>query len=199
MDQEKETQTTFEIRNAIVVAALKLFVEKGYFNTSLTEISEAVGLKNTSAIYTHFANKQAIANELYTTIFDSLNVSIDDIRRRNQKSSEQLRGIVDLLFKLTDEAPYVMHFILNTRINEFLPQVKPVQDTAAFVKIIKIIQTGMRAGEIRSIDAKLCYAYFFGVINEALRLMLSGMFDKKADAYQSQTWLVAWNMIAAKK
>jgi AcrR family transcriptional regulator len=197
MDQEKEiTHTKAETQDEILLAALKLFATKGYFNTSLTDIAEAAGLKNTSVLYHHFKNKQMIATQLYATIFDSLSISVDDIRRRNQKSSEQLRGIVDLLFKLTDDAPDVMQFLLILKLNEFLPDEKPVMETAAYLKIIKIIQSGIKAGEIRNIDPLLVSAYFFGIINHTLRMVLSGALDKNADAYLSQTWLAAWNVIA---
>lgn len=139
-----------------------------------------------------------IASALYVNIFDSLNISIDDIRRRNKKSSEQLREIVDLMFRLTSEAPDVMQFLLVLKIHEFLPEEKPLLETAPFVKIIKIIQAGIKAGEIRNIDPLLGYAYFFGIINQTLRLLLTGALDKKPEVYQSQTWLAAWNAIAKK-
>jgi AcrR family transcriptional regulator len=199
MDQEKEIiQTKTEIQDEILLAALKLFARKGYFNTSLTDIAEAAGIKNSSAIYHHFKNKNMIATQLYANIFDSFNISVDDIRRRNQKSSEQLRGIVDLFFKLTDDAPDIMRFLLILKLNEFLPEEKPVLETPAFVKITKIIQSGIKSGEIRNIDPQLVNAYFFGIINNTLRLVLTGVLDKKADAYLSQTWLAAWNLIAKK-
>lgn len=199
MDKEKEdTQTKVDTQDEILLAALKLFAEKGYFNTSLTDIVDATGLKTTSALYHHFKNKQMIAAALYANIFDSLNVSIDDIRRRNQKSSEQLRGIVDLFFRLTDEAPDVMQFLLVLNINEILPDEKPLLENAPFVKIIKIIQAGANSGEIRAIAPQLCFAYFFGIINTTLRMVLTGVLDKKADTYQAQTWLAAWSAIAKK-
>jgi AcrR family transcriptional regulator len=199
MDQEKEiTQSKAETQDEILLAALKLFAEKGYFNTSLTDIAEAAGIKNTSAIYQHFKNKQMIAAQLYANIFESLNISIDDIKRRNQKSSEQLRGIVDLFFKLTDDAPDVMQFLLILKLNEFLPEEKPVLETSPFVKIIKIIQSGINSGEIRNINPLLVSAYFFGIINNTLQLVLTGALDKKADMYLAQTWFTAWNAIARK-
>src|SRR5690606_31898229 len=100
MDKEKENiQIKSEAQDEILLAALKLFAQKGYFNTSLTDIKDAAGIKTTSGIYQHFKNKQMIASALYVNIFDSLNISIDDIRRRNKKSSEQLREIVDLMFR----------------------------------------------------------------------------------------------------
>ena len=199
MDQEKEIiQVNVVTKDEILVAALKLFASKGYFKTSLVDIAELLNLNNTHLIYHHFKDKQSMANELYANIFDSLSVSIDEIRRKNQKSSEHLRGIVDLLFRLTDDAPVIIRFLFVLKFNEFLPEEKPLLETAAYVKIFKIMQSGIRAGEIRDIDPQLINTYFFGVVAHTLRSVLEGALEKKADAYLNQTWLVAWNAIAKK-
>lgn len=199
MDQEiEDIQTQPEVQDEILLAALKLFTEKGYFNTSLIDIKEAAGLKTTGIIYQHFKTKQMIAVQLHANIFDSLSISIDDIRRTNEKSSEQLRSIVDLLFKLTDDAPDVSRFLLVLNANEFLPEAKPLHESAAFKKIINIIEVGIKEGEIRNISPQLGYAEFFGIIDNTLRLVLTGFLDRKADFYQSQAWLAAWNALAKK-
>ena len=199
MDQEIEyIQTESEVQDEILLAALALFAQKGYFNTSLIDIKEAAGIKNTGIIYQHFKTKQMIAAQLHAAIFSSLSVSIDDIRRKNEKPSEQLRSIVDLLFKLTDEAPDVMRFLLILNVNEFLPEVTPRHDSAAFIKIIRIIEAGIKEGEIRNITPQLGFAHFFGIIDNTLWLVLSGFLDRKADFYQSQAWLAAWNAIVKK-
>lgn len=199
MDQEiEDIQTQSEVQDEILVAALKLFAGKGYFNTSLIDIKEAAGIKNIGTIYQHFKTKQMIAAQLHANILGSLDVSIDDIRRKNEKSSEQLRGIVDLLFKLTDEAPDVMRFLLILHINEFFPDARPLHEFPAFLKIIGIIEAGIKAGEIRNVTPQLGYAEFFGIIDNTLRLVLTGLLDRKADFYQSQAWLAAWNTIAKK-
>ncbi|MDO9269194.1 MAG: TetR/AcrR family transcriptional regulator [Methylobacter sp.] len=199
MDQEIENiQIKSEVQDEILLAALKLFVEKGYFNTSLIDIKDEVGIKNTGIIYQHFKTKQMIASQLYANILNSLSISIDEIRCKNEKPSEQLRGIVDLLFKLTDEAPDVMRFLLILNVNEFLPEAKPLHETAAIIKIIRIIEAGIKVGEIRNITPQLGYTHFFGVIDNTLRLVLAGFLDRKADSYQPQTWLTAWNTIVKK-
>ena len=127
MDTEKEKdQKKSEIQDEILLAALKLFTDKGYFNTSLNEIKEEAGIKTTSTIYQHFKNKQAIAKELYGYILNSLSCSIDEIRRKNKKSSDQLREIVNLMFSLTEEAPEIMQFLLIKNHVEFLPDEKPI-------------------------------------------------------------------------
>ena len=201
MDQEIEifnASTITTTSSEILIAALKLFAKKGYFNTSLTDIAKKANIKNTSEIYQHFTNKQVIAAQLYADIFANLNESIDEIWLKNDKPSEQLRGTVDLLFRLTEDAPDVMRFLLNLKFDEFLPDEKPLQETAAFCKIYKIIQAGVTSGEIRNIDPMLGYIYFFGIVNATLQGILAGVLDKKADTYLLQTWLAAWNCIVKK-
>ena len=197
MDTENKTTVKKAVtQDEVLLASLKLFSEKGYFNTSLTDIKDAVGIKTTSGIYQHFKNKQAIAEALIENILDSLSISIDDIRRRNRRASEQLREIVDLLFKLTDEAPEVVQFLLFVNIKEIVPEGKSLLETAPFSKIQRVIQNGIKDGEIRSIDPLLAYSYLFGIIKQTLSLVLSGDLPEIADSYQSQAWLAAWGSIA---
>ncbi len=194
----KRLQKKAVTEDEILLASLKLFSEKGYFNTSLSDIKDAVGIKTTSGIYQHFKNKQAIAEVLYSNVLDSLSISIDDIRRRNRKSSEQLREIVDLLFQLTDEAPEVTKLLLLVNIREILPEEISLLETAPFNKIKRVIQNGIKDGEIRAIDPLLAYTYFFGIIRHTLSLVLTDDLPKDADSYQSQAWLAAWSSIAKK-
>jgi AcrR family transcriptional regulator len=194
----KKTEKKSVTQDEILLAALKLFSEKGYFNSSLTDITDAVKIKTSSGIYQHFKNKQAIAEALYLHILDSLSVSIDDIRRRNRKASEQLREIVELLFKLTDEAPEIIRFLWVVNIQEILPEEKTLVETAPFNKIRRIIQNGIKDEEIRAIDPLLAYNYFFGIIKYTLELVLSGDLDKDAESYHAQAWMAAWSSIAKK-
>lgn len=194
----ESTPTKTLSQDEVLQAALKLFAQKGYANTSLTDIKDAVGLKTTSGVYQYFKTKQAIAETLRENILDSLSISIDDIRRRNRKASEQLREVVDLLFKLTDDAPEIIQFLLFVKTEDFLPDSTPLMDSAAFNKIKRIIQNGIKEGEIKNIDYLLAYCYFFGIINQTLLMVLNGALPKSADSYQSQAWLAAWGCIAKK-
>ena len=60
--------------------------------------------------------------------------------------------------------------------------------------IVNIIENGINLGEIRGIDPQLACAYFLGIVNNTLRLVLVRVLDKKADVFLSQ----AWNAIAKK-
>lgn len=207
MEQEQEKELEVEVKavpeqsltqDQVLQASLKLFAQKGYFNTSLTDIKNAVGIQTNSGLNQFFKTKQAIAEALRDNILDSLSISIDDIRRRNRKASEQLREIVDLLFKLTDEAPEIMQFLLFAKAEEFIPESPALLETPAFVKIKRIIQNGIKEGEIRSIDPLLAYSYFFGIISQTIALVIQGALPRTADSYQSQAWMAAWGSIVKK-
>jgi len=199
MEQEAELNTNKVVNpDQILQASLKLFASKGYANTSLSDIKEAAGLKSISGIYQFFKTKQAIAQAIQENILDSFSISIDDIRRRNRKASEQLREIVDLLFKLAEEAPEIIQFLLFIKTSEFLPEQPPLLETAPFNKLKRIFQAGIKDGEIRAMDHLLAYSYFFGIIQHTIGLVINGTLPKTADNYQAQAWLAAWGCIVKK-
>ncbi|MGB4498745.1 MAG: TetR/AcrR family transcriptional regulator [Methylococcaceae bacterium] len=192
-------QKNDDTQNEILRAALSLFVQKGYLNTSLFDIAQAANLSQTQEIYLYFSTKQELATEVYNAILDSLSVSIDEIRRRNKKASEQLHSLVDLLFKLTNEAPDTLRFIFEINTNDFLPNdSKRYLQTPAVNKMLKMIQLGINNGEIKSLAPMLLYTYFFGIINTTLQMILNGTLEKRTELYQSQAWLTAWNAIVKK-
>jgi TetR/AcrR family transcriptional regulator, repressor of fatR-cypB operon len=200
MEQEIENNNNkkLDTPDEILLAALRLFAQKGFFNTSLTDIAKEAGIKTTSGVYQHFKNKQTIAAALYANIIDSLSISIDDIRRCNKKPSEQLREVVGLLFRLAQDAPDIIEFLFVIKLSEFLPDEKPLIETAPFIKIIKIIQAGIKAEEIKNVDPMLVYTLFFGIINHTLVMAVSGNLNKSVDSYQSPAWLAAWHAIHKK-
>jgi AcrR family transcriptional regulator len=51
-------------REAIMAAALDLFVERGFYGTAVPEIADAAGV-GAGTIYRYFENKEALVNELY--------------------------------------------------------------------------------------------------------------------------------------
>ncbi|WP_205634571.1 TetR/AcrR family transcriptional regulator [Mycolicibacter kumamotonensis] len=59
-------------RHALVDAARRLFVEKGYHHTSTEEIVAAAGVGTRGALYHHFTDKQA----LFEAVFHSVEVDL---------------------------------------------------------------------------------------------------------------------------
>ncbi len=67
--------TTEERRKAILQAALRSFLTKGFTNTTVEEIRQLSGA-STGSIYHHFENKEKIAIELYREGRNDLNLTL---------------------------------------------------------------------------------------------------------------------------
>ncbi len=76
-------------RETIRQAAERLFAEKSYGAVSMRDIAGAVGIRQ-SAIYNHFASKQAILADLMVTHMESLLVAWDDARLADAPPAERL-------------------------------------------------------------------------------------------------------------
>lgn len=83
-----------DTRQHILDAALDLFAEKGFFGTSMRELARAVGVRE-SAIYHHFANKDALLDALMTE-------AGEDKVARFDRAMEKLKALPvrDLLMSL---------------------------------------------------------------------------------------------------
>ncbi len=69
-------------RDRMLEAALELFGRQGFKATTVREIAAAVGVRD-SAIYAHFAGKQAIYDELFAEggppSFESLHIDVEEL------------------------------------------------------------------------------------------------------------------------
>ncbi len=68
--ERREAERT-DVRNRILEAARRILVEQGYEATTMRAIADAIKYTPT-ALYHHFANKQALVTELCQTDFDEL-------------------------------------------------------------------------------------------------------------------------------
>ena len=59
-------------RAALVDAAMKLFVDKGYHHTGTEEVVAAAGVGTRGALYHHFADKQALFEAVFVAVEEGL-------------------------------------------------------------------------------------------------------------------------------
>ncbi len=178
----------------ILKAALDLFTQKGYFNTSIAEIREAADV-STGTIYHHFKTKEAIAAALFSTIVESLKESLAEIWNRTESTLDRLRKVTELLFALTEEAPQVMRFLLLLRHQEFIQNAPPLLGTAPFQELRRTIAEGIERGELRRLDPEIAFACFCGMLFQTIRLRLEGVLEKPLDWCLLDTWTSIWKAL----
>lgn len=163
------TEAALEKRREIVLAAARLFDEKGYANTSMKEVAQASGMHKPT-LYHYFASKDAILFEIHDQLMDHLQRQLD-VRRAEHRGRAVLAlraTIHDLLAAFASHPGFPRVF---TEAHRELPEgpravVAAKRDLYAeqFEALIAEAQAG---GEIRDLDPKLTRLSVLGMASWA--------------------------------
>ena len=166
----REPDTTgWPTRELILLKASHLFANRGFLGTSTRDIAEAVGIRQPS-VYSHFASKQAIAEEL--------------LRRDLEGGSEALERIVAegggppvelyryLLWEITHdlESPFDLRSLyLGDLLDlpEFAETRRLLRRYDAIVK--SVIVRGIESGDFHDVDPRFAQRAVDALILQAMR------------------------------
>lgn len=180
-----------QVRETVLDSALYLFAQKGYFNTSISDIVRHSGV-STGSIYHHFSDKLDIARALYDRHVVQMETLISDIEQRHRQAEARCRGIILALFALTEKEPMVMAYMLHARHQEFMPDVAPICSSRPFLHMREVVVNGMSNGEIRQMDTMLAAVCVFGGALKFIQFHLDGILEKSLSEYFDELWSIAW-------
>ncbi|MDO4170351.1 MAG: TetR/AcrR family transcriptional regulator [Lachnospiraceae bacterium] len=176
-------------RKLITETAIELFKEKGYKNTSVTDICKACGITK-GTFYYHFPNKDEITFEFYENIYsDFSDILVDVFMMENAK--EQLWKIfefsIDHTITLT---PKVLYALLMSDIQKGFDLFTPYGDytrntnSGKMLKLmIELVKKGQQSGQIKDGDSEMMVrTYIAALMGIAIAWSRSdGIFDEKED------------------
>lgn len=183
-------------RDKVLSAALGLFTRKGYFSTSVRDITAESGV-STGSLYHYFKDKEGVAAALYQGLIDRMRGELEQITRRHESAHDQCRAVVQLLFTITAEEPDVMAFMLYVKHREFLPNALPVCSSEPFDMMRGMVQRGMERGEIEAGDLLVASTCLFGGAIRMATSALDGLLERPLDDYLDQVWRCSWRAVAA--
>jgi TetR/AcrR family transcriptional regulator, repressor of fatR-cypB operon len=197
MDTRTETQRarTTPATEQVLGAALNLFTEQGYFNTSIPDIVKASSV-STGSIYHYFRDKEGIARSLYDTLVERMESHFSEIEATYATAHDRCRAVIALLFELTEQEPAVMRFMLFSRHREFIPDQKPVCSSRPFVQMREMVAAGMKGGEVREMTPIIAASAVFGGALRLIQLRLDGILDAPLPEYLDEIWQCAWRSVA---
>lgn len=153
-------------RERILQASLNLFVDQGYFNTNVPDISRASKC-SVGSIYHHFLNKEEIADHIYKA-------GIKDFRKVLSKAFDPannlettIKAVVVTFLGFVEDNRQLSRYLWSARHNEFLSK-KVMQPTGVGFDefgrgLTKLIKTGVRNGEIPPVNAEIIWSIVFGI------------------------------------
>ncbi len=185
-----------ERQEKILLEALRLFTEKGYFNTSVSDIQAALNL-SVGTLYNYFKNKEAIAITLFSNIENCLYEALCEIERKHLDTAGRCKAIVHHLFDTTERAPASMQYLFYTKHREFMAVEKSVFASLPFLKMKEMVIQGQQRGEIRDIDADVALVALFAGPMRMISLRIDNILERPLPTYLDESWECAWRSVKA--
>lgn len=169
-------------RERILQASLELFVEQGYFNTNVPDISKRSRC-SVGSIYHHFLNKEEIAAKLYEDSIQRFRQALADVIEVQSDLATNIRRIVIAFLEFSEANHLISRYLWLARHSEFLTDETGRPTLVGFDqlgrRLTKVVKNGMRSGEIPALKAEIFWSIVFGLPLSFVRDWLDG--------YTSQT------------
>ncbi|MBI5343392.1 MAG: TetR/AcrR family transcriptional regulator [Deltaproteobacteria bacterium] len=155
-------------RDRILRAAIRIFSQKGYFNSKISEIARLAGVAD-GTIYLYFKNKDDLLISLFE---EKMGEVVNDVRARVADGGDALarleifiRNHMDLLVK---EAGLIEVIQVELRqSNKFMKEYVPVKFLEYLDIISGILEDGKREGVFRpDLNVTLSRRAIFGALDE---------------------------------
>lgn len=166
-------------RNAILLAAKKLFARQGFHNTSVADIKHETGLP-VGSIYTYFEGKDDIMSAIIAEGWDELHDRLLKAFAAAESTENKIRVLTDSFFpELLKDMD-----LINILLTEAFELTKITEKLDAIIHLFMELQQSAAvesgrpiapAAPIREMRTAVVF-YFLGLMNTA-RLIRSGMID----------------------
>lgn len=167
----------FKPRDRILAAALKLFVEQGYFNTNVPDLSRESQC-SVGSIYHTFKNKEEVARALYHEGINAFRGALGHALNGRDTPEEVVKILVQSFLEFSEVNYQLSKYLWLCRHNEFLqgiirhPTMVGLDPLGR--KLALVLKKGMRDGQIRVLKAHLLWSIIFGIPLAYVRDWLEG-------------------------
>lgn len=178
----------------VLNSALQLFVEKGFFNTSISDLVHHSGVSSGS-IYHGFKDKQHIAETLMSSLLEQIEQDQRHLLSQYDNAWEQYEAVCAWLVDTAEQHPHAMQFVLNARHKEFMPDAPPICSSTPFLTLRDIIQQGVKEGVLAEHDVMMASAIAYGGLLRLIQLSLDGLLDTPLREHLQKMTTLSWNSI----
>lgn len=183
-------------KKKVLDSALVLFVEKGFFNTSIPDLV-AHSSVSTGSIYHAFKDKEALATELMTLLLDKIDADQSKVLVQYDSPREQYNHMVEWLLQMTLDYPHATQFILYARHREFMPGVPPICSSKPFMMLRSVVEAAQTDGELRQMDIWVASSIAYGGVLRLMQLYLDGMIDTPLMSHREELTEAGWRALKA--
>ncbi len=160
--KEASTRESGTTRSRVLEAALSVFSQKGYHETTMDEVAKAAQVSK-GALYLHFPSKQSLFSALVETASAMLTEEMQRAMAPHQSHRAQLKAAVEAAFALVERYRAVARLVFVRGSSDPLLEHQIYQVHQRMVDLIRA-----RLGEAGVPDAHLVALAWVGAIYEVL-------------------------------
>jgi AcrR family transcriptional regulator len=173
----RRTPKPRDSKERILAAALALFGERGYTNTSIDEIAARSGLTK-GALYYYFKGKEDIARDLHHDIWTRLKSEAMRVIDPGASALVNLRCAFDAHLRALQHLPEAHFFLRQAWVVPALDVAGRSEHEAALGLVEGLLGEGVRRGEIAALDPTALARVLVGGFSEAtLHVLTTGQAD----------------------
>ena len=186
-------------RERILAAALKLFVEQGYFNTNVPDLSRESRC-SVGSIYHTFKNKEEVAKALYEEAMKAFRMALGNAVPPSTKPDEIVRITVRSFLEFSEVNHQLSRYIWLCRHNEFMTGLIKHPTGIGFDRVgrslARAIKQGIRDGKIRDLSPNVIWSIIFGIPLAYVRDWLDGYNPIPPSKVADVISLACWSAIS---
>ena len=153
--------------------ALTLFSEKGYVAAGTAEIIAAAGVTK-PVLYHHFENKEALFRQLVGGIYEAGAQAWEAVIALEKTSAARLRGMMRVSFAGCARDPRIPRLMFQTHYGPPIAELRAFMDghtARRFAQVVRVMQAGLAAGELRGGDAPALALLFCCIMDQHINVL----------------------------
>jgi len=155
-------------REAIIAAALELFVERGFYGTAVPEIAEKAGV-GAGTIYRYFESKEALVNVLYREHkLEFGRIALDNFPA-TAPTREQFRLLWNRMVKFSTDQPHSFIFLELHHHARYLDAASRQVEQRMNELFTHVVVTAQARGELKPGDPSLLMSLVMGAFVGVIR------------------------------
>lgn len=155
-------------REAILDAALDLFVSRGFHGTAVPEVAERAGV-GAGTIYRYFASKEVLVNELYRHWKGEMSKLVLDRFPLDVAAREQFHALWSRMVRFVEENPKAFWFLEVHHHADYLDAQSQVLEHRMTQFGVAFIDAAQRRGQLKPVAPMLLIGLVLGAFTGVVR------------------------------
>lgn len=155
------------MENKIIEAARTVFIERGYAETSMSEIATKAGI-NRPVLHYYFRTKDKMFQAVFGSIVSSVIPQVlDAIMQREKSIAERIECIINAYYSLFESTPYLPLFMLrelNRDPELLIKTIMGLNITETMRKAITSLQEEMEEGKLKKVPLQFIFFNFYSLL-----------------------------------